>query len=127
MNKHVYHKADIIQCDILNPPFRQYEYIDVIVSNPPYLPIDEELTLSSISIEDLSWYGGIDGRSVIEAIINLSRSILVRGGLLYIVQSSISNIDKTLEILSRASIKGKVVKRAHIFFEDIVVIKAIKQ
>ncbi len=122
----LYHKVDLIQCDICHYPFREEAYIDIIVSNPPYLPHDDEVPLEALNKYDLSWYGGPDGRRVVDAVIDISSRLLVKKGILLLVQSSITNIDKTIRRLLEVGLKGKVVKKIHIFFEDIVVIKAVK-
>lgn len=125
LENNVYSYADLLQCDITKPPFRRGRYLNLIVSNPPYLPLGEEITQNTLNVEDLSWYGGVNGRSVIDAIIYFSSKALVKGGVLFLVQSSISDISKTINTMSRVNLKGKVVAKLHIFFEDIVVVKAI--
>jgi len=124
LENNVYDYVDLLQCDITKPPFRHGRYLDLIVSNPPYLPLGEEIAENTLSIEDLSWYGGVNGRSVIDAIIDFSSKALIKGGVLFLVQSSISDISKTINTMSKVNLKGKVVAKLHIFFEDIVVIKA---
>ena len=49
---------------------------------------------------------------------------LNKGGLVQLIQSSLSDINKTFEILSKEGFMCEVAGSEHFFFEDIVLINA---
>jgi release factor glutamine methyltransferase len=98
------------------------EKFDLILFNTPYLPsspdetIDEEL--------DAAWNGGIDGRETIDKFIQNVKKHLNPGGKVQLVQSSLSDIEKTLENLKDLGFNASVTAREKHFFEEVVVITA---
>ncbi|NJE05785.1 methyltransferase domain-containing protein [Thermococcus sp. M36] len=93
---------------------------DVITFNAPYLPGEPKEPI------DLALVGGESGREVLDRFIDEVGNYLKPGGILQIVQSSITGIEKTLERLEKAGLAAKVVAKKHVFFEDIVLINAVK-
>jgi len=91
---------------------------DVITFNAPYLPGEPEEPI------DLALVGGETGREVIDRFIREVRDYLTEKGRVYLVQSSITGIEETLEGFEEAGLRADVVARRHLFFEDIVVILA---
>jgi len=91
---------------------------DVITFNAPYLPGEPEEPI------DLAFVGGKTGREVIDRFISEVPKYLTKNGRVYLVQSSITGIERTLELFENVSLKAEVVARRHLFFEDIVVILA---
>ena len=91
---------------------------DVITFNAPYLPGEPEKPI------DLALVGGETGREVIDRFIREVPDYLTENGRVYLVQSSITGIEETLERFKKASLNAEVVARRHLFFEDIVVIQA---
>ena len=91
---------------------------DVITFNAPYLPGEAEEPI------DLALVGGETGREVIDRFISEVPKYLTKNGRVYLVQSSITGIERTLELFEKAGLKVEVVARRHLFFEDIVVILA---
>ncbi len=97
--------------------------IDIVVSNPPYLP---DSTRPRYWIE-YSWYGGVDGRKVIDKVLEYAVKYLRPGGYLVLTQSSYSDIEKTVSILRRYGFDIiRLTKRSYQFFEDIICITAVR-
>lgn len=82
---------------------------DVIVSNPPYLPNPEDL-VPSRGIERAS-EAGSSGRVFLDRICSRAFSHLTEGGVLFLVHSSVCGERRTLELLARAGLDGRVVDR----------------
>ncbi len=95
---------------------------DVILFNTPYLPTDED----DIIDDNLNYAfdGGADGRKIIDPFLYEVKNHLNKGGLVQLIQSSLSDINKTFEILSKEGFMCEVAGSEHFFFEDIVLINA---
>lgn len=114
-------KVRILEGDLFEPV--KGEKFDVILFNAPYLPSsDEDLTGEII---DKAWDGGEDGRSVIDRFIREVKSHLEDGGMVQMVQSSLSNIEKTIEKLEDIGFHVEITASERFFYEDIVVITAM--
>lgn len=75
------------------------EEFNVIIFNPPYLPVSEaERTESEL---ERAWDGGSDGRELIDRFLDEVRNHLKSGGRIYLVQSSLSGIDETINRLEK--------------------------
>lgn len=80
---------------------------DLIVSNPPYLPGDDELPTRGLR---RAWEGGERGRKLIDRVVHAAPAHLRPGGSLLIVQSSICRTDETLKAMRRVGLSAEVVK-----------------
>lgn len=80
------------------------ERFEAIVANPPYLPAASDGPSDGVPTRGAAraWDAGADGRAVIDRICREAPSHLTRGGALYLLQSSLADIDATHEALSRA-------------------------
>ncbi len=98
---------------------------DLIIFNTPYLPVIEEEHVD----DDYSkaWDGGQTGREVIDRFINEAPDYLKKGGRIQLVQSSLSDNEKTLEIFEKMGFDAEITTLEHVFFEDITLITAQKQ
>jgi release factor glutamine methyltransferase len=92
---------------------------DVIICNPPYVPADEDIT----GIEDLSYHGGEDGRGVIDQVLAQFPPFLNPDGKVYVVQSSLSDIEKTQNVLKEMGFSSEIIARKRLFFEKLVVFR----
>ncbi len=92
---------------------------DVIVFNPPYVPVDE----APQYVEDLSYHGGEDGRRVIDQFLSQVFFHLRPKGRVYLVQSSLSDIEKTERILNLKKCAFHIITRKPLFFEELVVFR----
>ncbi len=87
------------------------EKFDLIVFNPPYLPTKGE---------DLAWDGGRDGIEIIKKFLEDAKNYLERDGMIYIVLSSLCNIEK-LKKLFEKKYKFEEVLKQNFFFERLCV------
>lgn len=98
----------------------QEEKFDLILFNTPYLPTGEDEKVDDEL--DAAWDGGADGREVIDRFLEGLKDHLNPGGRVQMVQSSLSDIDKTLEKLDEIGLEASVTAREKCFFEEVVVI-----
>ncbi|ASI98351.1 HemK2/MTQ2 family protein methyltransferase [Thermococcus celer] len=89
---------------------------DVVTFNAPYLPGEPEEPI------DLALVGGKNGREVLDRFIREVPAYIKPGGVVQIVQSSITGVEETLRLLEEAGFNGRVIATRHFFFEDIVLI-----
>ncbi|PKL71223.1 MAG: methyltransferase, partial [Methanobacteriales archaeon HGW-Methanobacteriales-2] len=73
------------------------EKFDLILFNTPYLPTSEEERFDDEL--DAAWDGGEDGRKVIDRFLSDVKGHLNPGGRVQLVQSSLSDINETIEKL----------------------------
>jgi methylase of polypeptide subunit release factors len=90
--------------------------IDIVFSNPPYLP----------GYEDHRWSGGLSGVEIAEEIMFNSHRILRRGGSLLILLSSLGDLKRFLKRSLEYNFKIKTVKWIRKFFETLIVFKLEK-
>ena len=97
---------------------------DVILFNTPYLPTDSD----DIINDDLNYAfdGGLDGRKVIDRFINQVSNHLNDKGIVQIIQSSLSDNDRTLDMFDRNGFVAEIAASEKFFFEEIVLINAYK-
>ena len=97
---------------------------DVILFNTPYLPTDSD----DIINDDLNYAfdGGLDGRKVIDRFINQVSNHLNDKGIVQIIQSSLSDNDRTLDMFDRNGFVAEIAESEKFFFEEIVLITAYK-
>lgn len=86
------------------------EKFDIIVFNPPYLPTKGE---------NISWDGGEGGIEILDRFLENAWKFLRKRGKIYIVASSLTNIDLLMEKYGDIY-SFDPLKKTHIFFEDIV-------
>ena len=93
---------------------------DVILFNTPYLPTEE----GEIIEDNLNYAfdGGLNGRKVIDLFLNEVKNHLNDGGIVQLIQSSLSDNDETLNKLDELGFIAEIAKKEHYFFEDIVLI-----
>jgi len=114
-------KMDIGQGSLFEP-IKTSEEFDVIIFNAPYLPTSESEKKSWVS---KAWAGGQNGRDLIEPFVSEAPKFLKKNGRIFLVQSSLSDIDKTIQRFKECGLKAKVVAEKKFPFETIVVIKAV--
>ena len=97
---------------------------DVILFNTPYLPTDSD----DIINDDLNYAfdGGLDGRKVIDRFINEVSNHLNDKGIVQIIQSSLSDNDRTLDMFDSNGFVAEIAESEKFFFEEIVLINAYK-
>ena len=97
---------------------------DVILFNTPYLPTDSE----DIINDDLNYAfeGGLDGRKVIDRYIYEVSNQLNDKGIVQIIQSSLSDNNRTLDMFDRNGFIAELAESEKFFFEEIGLINAYK-
>ena len=97
---------------------------DIILFNTPYLPTDTD----DIIEDDLNYAfdGGLNGRKVIDRFLNEAPNHLNDKGIIQLIQSSLSDTEKTLNMLDNSGFIAEVAKSEKFFFEEIVLINAYK-
>ncbi len=100
------------------------ESYDVIIFNPPYLPRERD---EKKDIETRAWNGGKSGREVLDRFLEEVPEYLNKNGRLFLVQSSLTDLNKTIEKLKNLNFKIEIKERKRFFFEELYVIKAVKR
>ena len=75
---------------------------------------------------DVILFGGLDGRKVIDRFINEVSNHLNDKGIVQIIQSSLSDNDRTLDMFDRNGFVAEIAASEKFFFEEIVLINAYK-
>ena len=102
-------------------PIKHGERFSLILFNSPYLPSEpgeEESWLGK------AWAGGPDGRKVIDRFIEEAPRFLAEGGKVLLIQSSLSDVDQTIQMFSDVKLKARVVAQVKVAFETIVLVEA---
>ena len=97
---------------------------DVILFNTPYLPTEEGEVLDDTI--NYAFDGGLNGRKVIDVFLNEVGNHLNDGGIVQLIQSSLSGNEETLEKLDGLGFIAEIAAFEHFFFEDITLINAYK-
>ena len=72
----------------------------------------------------MSWYGGKNGRRIIDRFLDDFDMYLKKNGRMYMLQSSLSDLKKTIEKLKEKGFRSEILKTKKLFFEELIVIKA---
>lgn len=90
---------------------------DLIIFNPPYLPVREKDALG------LAWSGGREGLEVVESFIESAPGYLKPlGGILMLV-SSLNNLESLEKKLAENKLRRRVVASKRFFFEELYVME----
>ncbi|MGW2346687.1 HemK2/MTQ2 family protein methyltransferase [Streptomyces sp. NPDC001661] len=91
---------------------------DLIVANPPYVPAPSPRAPRRGAAR--AWDAGRDGRLVLDRICRTAPRLLRSGGTLLIVQSALSDDDRTLGLLRSRGLDAEVVGRRWIPFGPVL-------
>lgn len=105
-------------------PVRDGEKFDLILFNAPYLPVEGDEGKNWI---EKAWSGGETGRTVIDRFIDEVSEYLTEKGRALLVQSTFSDVDKTLEEFSKRGLIAKIIVEKRLFFESIMLIEVTPQ
>ena len=97
---------------------------DVILFNTPYLPTEDDEVIDDTI--NYAFDGGLNGRKVIDMFLNEVGNHLNDGGIVQLIQSSLSGNEKTLTKLDELGFIAEIAANEHFFFEDITLINAYK-
>ncbi len=114
-----YNKKNIINNKIKFKKSDLFDHInnkkfDTIIFNPPYLPED-------VRVKDLTLDGGKKGYEVIERFLNEVSNYLKTNGIILIIFSSLTKKEKIDEFIEKNLLEFKLLKKQHVFFEDLYV------
>ena len=93
---------------------------DLIVSNPPYLPNEDD---NNNSILDATVHGGPTGIEATMHFIDSALPLLAGDGKLLIVTSSFANSSALDKVLLENGIHKKVVKEKRLFYETLYIVE----
>lgn len=113
-------KIDFLRCDLFEP-IRLTKKFSLIIFNSPYLPSKKNEEKTWIG---KAWAGGKNGRKIINRFINEAPYFLMKKGKILLVQSSLSDEKRTLEMFSQRNMEAKVIAHLKVSFEKIVLIEA---
>ncbi len=88
---------------------------DLIILNPPYLPVDEK---------DATYAGGQTGRGIIERFIANVKNHLNPNGAVLMVISSLTGEKEVVELFEKEGMKTQIAAREKIPWEELIVIRA---
>ncbi|MBR2556808.1 MAG: methyltransferase [Methanobrevibacter sp.] len=97
---------------------------DVILFNTPYLPTEDDEVIDDTI--NYAFDGGLNGRKVIDMFLNEVGNHLNDGGIVQMIQSSLSGNEETLTKLDELGFIAEIAANEHFFFEDITLINAYK-
>jgi release factor glutamine methyltransferase len=93
------------------------ERFDVIVFNPPYLPVEEYDLLGK------AWSGGKDGMEAIRRFLVEAPSHLRENGMILLLLSSLNDFDEVRKLLGEMGLVCGVVAEKKFFFERLMVVR----
>ncbi len=97
------------------------EKFSLLLFNAPYLPSEpgeEKCWLGK------AWAGGPKGRKIIDQFVVNAPRYLADDGRILLVQSSLSDVNKTVEMFNELKMKADVVAQVEVSFETIVLVEA---
>ena len=113
-------KVEFLLGDLFEP-IKPKGIFDLIIFNAPYLPSEIGEEKSWIG---KAWAGGKTGRKVIDRFISGAPKLLRRNGRITLVQSSLSNVNESLDAFNKLGLNAKVIAETKVPFEKIVLIEA---
>ena len=102
-------------------PLKKSEKFNLILFNSPYLPSEPDEEESWI---EKAWAGGPNGRRVIDRFLVDAPNYLADGSKIQLVQSSLSNVEKTIQMFKDKNLQANVAAQVKVAFESIVLIEA---
>jgi len=101
-------------------PINNNEQFDLILFNPPYIPIDDsERKLDWI---EKAWDGGKNGREIIDKFLNDFENYLKDNGRVLMIQTSLSNYENTVENLKNRGLFVEILEEIKFPFERIAIL-----
>lgn len=110
-------RSGVIQSDLLGALARDARF-SVIAFNPPYLPEDD-----SVTELDHVFVGGNSGVELTERFILQAIPHLEKKGRIYIVVSSLADIERISDFMESQGLKVNSIAEAALFFESIRVLQ----
>jgi release factor glutamine methyltransferase len=92
-------------------PLEQDATFDLIASNPPYLPTEDDDDALPTRGPARAWDAGLDGRAILDRIVAEAPAHLRPGGSVMLVHSGVCGTERTLDGLRDGGLEPKVVVR----------------
>jgi release factor glutamine methyltransferase len=109
-------EADLVCCNGVSALAPSQKY-DLIVSNPPYLPFDDENDICC----DRTIYGGITGSEIALEFIKSAIYLLNQHGVILILLSSLSNLPQLYSEVASLGLSRRTISKKKLFFESLTV------
>ena len=90
---------------------------ELIVSNPPYLPVEDN------EKKDSAIHGDSNGIETTLRFIKSATSVLAENGKMLIIVSSLSNAPKLAELIVQMNLKKRTIGEKKLFFETLTTIE----
>ncbi|MGW4364385.1 HemK2/MTQ2 family protein methyltransferase [Nocardia takedensis] len=94
----------------------RHRRFDVVTANPPYVPAPD----GAIGGRGRAWDGGHDGRALLDRLCAMLPDMLHPNGVALIVQSTLSDAERTLDDLRDRGLKAAIVARETIPFGPVM-------
>lgn len=118
---HLDDKVHFIQGDLFTP-LKEDACFDLILFNAPYVPSEEDEFTFWLG---RSWAGGLTGRQIIDKFILQAPKYLQKTGKIMILQSTLTDVDDTINKFAVSGLKAVVVASRHLpFFETLILLEA---
>lgn len=114
--------VETVRADLLDP-FAESS-VDVVVSNPPYLPTEHDEVWSDWMEVALS--GGESGLAVIEPLLADVGRVLRPDGTILVLVSSLTGVEDVVEMAAEAGFSAAVVAEESFPFETLTVVKFVR-
>ena len=111
--------VSVVQSDLFSGLSNSTKF-SMIMFNPPYLPADKMTTEM-----DHALIGGEDGSEITERFVREASAFLERDGRLYVVVSTLENVDAITKVFHDNGFQVERVNETSLFFEKIQVLKDI--
>jgi release factor glutamine methyltransferase len=102
-------------------PIDLNESFSIILFNSPYLPSDPNEGKRWI---EKAWAGGPKGRRIIDKFIVDAPDFLMAGGRIQLIQSSLSDVNRTIEMFNKLDLRPRRVADVKVAFESIILFEA---
>ncbi len=116
-------KIEVRQGDLFKS-INANELFDLIIFNPPYLPVKEEEGKEWI---EKAWNGGIDGRKIIDRFLEEFQRFLNKNGSVLMTQSSLANINETNKKLREQGFYIESLEERKLNFETLTVLRVTRK
>jgi release factor glutamine methyltransferase len=113
-------KALLVCCDAASA-FGTVKF-DLIVSNPPYLPADDD-DHDDDSVQDLTVHGGRKGIETAIHFINSALPLLARDGKMLLVVSSLADSSSLDSVIEENKVHKKIIKEKRLFYETLYIVQ----
>lgn len=107
-------EAELVCCNGSNALSSSQKY-DLIVSNPPYLPFDDN------DVYDRTICGGVTGSEVAVEFIKSSTNLLSEHGAILLLLSSLSDLPQFYSKITSLRLSRRTISKKELFFESISV------